>query len=509
MRVRNFRASRGSERSMRRLTAARQVLLAALLLGCLTSARPAAAAVRAPAITSVRCVRACLNQGTVEPGGLLRITGVRFSRGLRAVYQVSASGRRRSVATRVLTRTRVSAPVPADAVSGVLYVRDRAGRRSNRARALRVVRPSLTQSATLSGTAFDGSGMWIWYVSKSSGGDAQAIVTQAQQHGVSTVFVKSSDGTTAWSQFSSQLIAALKGAGLKVCAWQYVYGDQPEAEAQLGAQAVALGADCLVIDAESEYEGRYAQAQRYITALRQAIGPAYPVGLTSFPYVDYHPALPYSVFLGPGAAQFNLPQIYWKEIGGGLDAVLDHAYRFNRIYGRPIDPLGQLYDAPSSDEVLRYRELAAAEGSAGVSWWDWQDAQPAGWDAISQPLAPPAAPVPSQDDATYAPGGKGDPVVWAQEHLNGAGQFVAVTGNYDPATQQAVSQFQGSVGLPATGTIDTATWTALLKVTPVMVDWTAPAATASKARAARRRGHAPWSARLKPRRDEIRPHGRG
>jgi putative peptidoglycan binding protein len=495
---------------MRRLRAAFAGPL--LLLACLVLAVPAAARVRAPAISSVRCVRACLSPSTVEPGGLLRVTGARFSRGVRAVFQVSASGRKRSVATRVLTRSKLSAPVPADAVGGVLYVRDRAGRRSNHVRPLVVARPAVVQNnPTPSGTAFDGNGMWIWYVSKSSGGDPNAIVAQAHQYGITTVFVKSSDGTSSWSQFSPQLIAALKAGGLKVCAWQYVYGDQPEAEAQLGAQAVSLGADCLVIDAESQYEGRYAQAQRYMTTLRQAIGPDYPVGLTSFPYVDYHPALPYSVFLGPGAAQFDLPQVYWKEIGDGLDAVVDHTYRFNRLYGRAIDPLGQLYDSPPDDEVVRFRELAAADGSAGVSWWDWQEAQPDGWAAISQPLGALAPPAPAQDFASYGPGGKGDPVVWAQEHLDGAGQQVPVTGQYDAATQQAVSNFQAASGLPVTGTIDTGTWQALLKVTPVMVDWTAPAPPASSggATAARRRGHAPRSARLHARRYEIRVHGRG
>ena len=39
------------------------------------------------------------------------------------------------------------------------------------------------------------------------------------------------------------------------------------------------------------------------TISRQAIGPEYPLGLTSFPYVDYHPRVPYSIFLGPGGAQ--------------------------------------------------------------------------------------------------------------------------------------------------------------------------------------------------------------
>ena len=85
--------------------------------------------------------------------------------------------------------------------------------------------------------AFDGQGMWIWYVSHSNGGSVAAIVAQAHAAGVSTVFVKSSDGSSNyWSQFSPQLVAELHADGLKVCAWQYVYGTNPAGEAALGAR---------------------------------------------------------------------------------------------------------------------------------------------------------------------------------------------------------------------------------------------------------------------------------
>jgi len=488
----------------------RRIALLAATSAVLALAPPAAAAVRgAPRIASIACLRSCGDAQTVASGGLLRITGTRFSGGMRAVFPISASGRRRSVAARVVSRTTASVIVPADAIGGVIYVRDRLGRHSNAISPMRVAGPAAQQAPANGGatqTAFDGNGMWIWELPKSSGGDLAAIAAQAHSHGISTLFIKSSDGTSAWAQFSPQLVATLKAAGLHVCAWQYVYGNQPVVEAQRGAQAVQIGADCLVIDAESQYEGRYAAAQRYIAALRSAVGPAYPVALTSFPYVDYHPGLPFSVFLGPGGAQFNAPQIYWKEIGGGLDAVVNHTYRFNRPYGRPIVPLGQLYHDPPSADVVRFRQLVAAEGSQGVSWWDWQEAKPAAWDAIAQPLGALAPPAPAADDATFGSGGKGDLVVWTQEHLNGAGQSVKVNGTFDAATKQAVSQFQAGAGLPVTGVADTATWNALLRVTPVAPDWTASAAPA---RAARAGLGGPPTARLPARRDEIRAHGRG
>jgi hypothetical protein len=139
----------------------------------------------------------------------------------------------------------------------------------------------------------EGQGMWIWYIERSSGGSVPAIIAQAHAAGVTTVFVKSSDGSSNyWSQFSPQLVAELHAGGLKVCAWQYVYGTNPAGEAALGAEAVANGADCLVIDAEEQYEGKYAAAQTYIADLRAKIGAAYPLALASFPYVSYHPSFP-------------------------------------------------------------------------------------------------------------------------------------------------------------------------------------------------------------------------
>src|SRR5205085_217045 len=168
--------------------------------------------------------------------------------------------------------------------------------------------------------------------------------------------IKSSDGSANyWSQFSSRLVSELHANGLKACAWQYVYGSNPAGEAHLGAQAVANGADCLVIDAEAEYERRYAAAQTYLADLRAAIGPDYPIGLASFPYVSYHPSFPYSVFLGANGAQYNAPQMYWHDIGVSVDTVYANTYIANRIYTRPIFPLGQTYGGVSSSEILRFR----------------------------------------------------------------------------------------------------------------------------------------------------------
>jgi hypothetical protein len=303
--------------------------------------------------------------------------------------------------------------------------------------------------------------MWIWNVPKSSGGSPSAIAAQANAHGVRTVFVKSGDGANYWSQFSPQFVAALKAGGLKVCGWQYVYGGDPTGEAAVAAKAAVNGADCFVIDAESEYQGRYAQAQSYTQALRDAVGPDYPIGMSSFPYVDYHPRLPYSEFFARGGAQFNVPQVYWKAIGDSVDEALDHTYRYNRPYARAIVPVGQAYGGTSSADVVRFRQIAAVQGAAGASWWSWQAASASNWDAIGRPLTQYTGAAPATDYALVARGAKNDLVRWAQEHLQAAGQPVTVDGAFGSATVTAVKNFQAASGLPVTGEIDTATWRAL------------------------------------------------
>jgi hypothetical protein len=355
-----------------------------------------------------------------------------------------------------------------------------------------------------------GRGMWIWYVSRSSGGTVSGIVATARQYGVSTLVIKSSDGPTMWSQFDPSLVSAVHASGFRVCAWQYVYGNHPLLEAQVGAQAAHDGADCLVIDAEGEYQGKYVAAQSYITQLRKLIGSSYPVALAGFPYIDYHPGFPYSVFLGPGGAQYNSPQMYWKDIGASVNDVYAHTYAYNRVFEREIDPLGQVYQNPPMGQIIRFRQLSRTYGAAGVSWWNWQQASTAGWKAISIGAGNLSGVTPTSSTPVLQLHSIGDLVVWAQEHLVSAGYSTAVDGDYGPSTMAAVQRIQTAQGLTADGVVGPATWAALLRVGPAPVSWThtgavmASAADVRRSRAGRTlRLAVPKSASLPARRDEI------
>lgn len=378
--------------------------------------------------------------------------------------------------TRAGWTTRVPAGTRAGRVS--VTVTDRAHRRSN-ARRIAVLRTRSSSSPASGATAalpvaLRGNAMWIWDLPKSSGGNLDAIAARARSAGMQTVFVKSSDGAGLWRQFTPSLVAQLHARGLRVCGWQFVYGADPIGEARAAAATAAKGADCLIIDAETRYEGRYAAAQRYMQALRSAVGPDYPLGMTSFPYVDYHPQLPYSVFLGPGAAQANLPQVYWKAIGATVDAVSAKTFAQNRVYGTPIAPVGQAYDAPRPADLRRFRAIWAGYGAGGVSWWSWQAASSTTWRVLTEPV-PRAVSLPDPGWPALSKGSRGDQVIWLQQHLASFDPAIEVQGGgrFTAKTAASLRAFQTARGLPATGVTDGATWEAVLALPARPVDWTA------------------------------------
>jgi hypothetical protein len=465
------------------------VLLICVAAGAVGAPAAADGAVsRAPKLAGVRCVpataKSCQAGVAVRVGKQVQLRGTRLKLGMRVTFRWSKG----AIATK-LHRGNAGwvARVPAGVRPGSVQVavRDAAGRRSNvlKIRVLAEPKPVPAPATTGSGAlpaAFKGNGMWIWQLEKTEGGDVDAIAARAAAAGVTTVFVKAGDGTTPWSQFSPLLVGALHQHGIKACAWQFAYGSAPTGEANVAIAAIRAGADCFVIDAESQYEGRYASAQTYMSAVRAAVGASYPIGLTSFPYVDYHPSLPYSVFLAPGGAQANLPQAYWKDIGGSVDTISAHTLAHNRIYQTPIAPIGQTYDNPPGADLRRFRQLWAAYGAQGLSWWSWQATDAAHWNVLNE-AAPAVTVEPDPGYPTLGKGAKGDQVIWLQEHLTKTYPDVTVTGTFDAATIAAVKAIQTANGIAVTGTTDASTWQAALKLPFVAADWS----TATGAKAAR------------------------
>jgi peptidoglycan hydrolase-like protein with peptidoglycan-binding domain len=436
-----------------------------------------------PMITGVDCYRvgstSCTrNPRSVEMGGELVVHGQHLTSTLTVVFP--STGARAARVEKIVAPLRPTAhgfavTVPDGVKSGRIMLRTRSGVESRLYGPVTILpAPSTPVSDGLPNSAFDDPGIWIWYLNQTDGGNLANIAAKAKAAGIKTLFIKSSDGASNfWSQFSPAMVQTFHADGLNVCAWQYVYGADPAGEAAMGARAVADGADCLVIDAESEYQGNYAGAQTYIEDLRASIGPNYPVGLASFPYVDYHESEPYSVFLGPGGAQYDVPQVYWSAIGTSPASAYSHTYVENRIYGRPIVPIGQTYGNATPTQITQFRQLALAYGAPGLSWYSWQSTPNANWLALDAPLAPATGITVPTAWPSLSKGSRGDQVVWMQEHLASAEPQTPISGILDATTEAALKAFQASQGIPQSGVTDAATWTALLALQPVAVQWNA------------------------------------
>lgn len=312
-----------------------------------------------------------------------------------------------------------------------------------------------------------GVGMWIWYVNRSER-SLQGIVDRAKRNGVRTVHIKSGDGTSYWSQFDAA-VGPLKAAGLRVCAWQYVRGKRPEAEAAVAARAVRAGADCFMVDAEIEFERlpqRYQRASRYMRALRARVGTAYPIGLTTFPYVDLHGAFPYSAFLnGPNGAQFTMPQVYWRAFRVSPATAVERTMRWNRVYGKPIALLGSTYMRETAAHIRAFRCASQGAGVQGESWWAWQNTTRAQWPALGAPLTC-QAPLSLRPTTRYPVMGfraRGDAVRRLQALLRAQGMSLPVDGLLGRTTLGAMAAYRAARALPASSSTDDALWADLLQ----------------------------------------------
>jgi len=101
----------------------------------------------------------------------------------------------------------------------------------------------------------------------------------------------------------------------------------------------------------------------------------------------------------------------------------------------------------------------------------WQFSGARQWTALGSPFAPFGTPRRTDAYPLLKRGSRSDLVVWAQQHLMKAGLLSILNGDYGAGTQKAVTAFQGSRGLPATGRLDAATWAALLPIGPAAIKW--------------------------------------
>jgi hypothetical protein len=220
-----------------------------------------------------------------------------------------------------------------------------------------------------------GKGFIIWKVQSCEHGNTQAIVRKARSAGLSHVLVKVADGAQPYNASTLPgLAAGLKAAGIEVWGWQYVYGDAPLDEARAAVTAAGpLHLDGFVVNAEREYEGKFAQASAYMERVAAGLGET-PLALTSFRAPEYHPSFPWTEFLSH--CHLNMPQVFWTGGHDPAHLLQQTVEQFKHIYPiTPVIPTGAAYEEagwrPSPEEIRAFLSAARQMALDGVNFWNW------------------------------------------------------------------------------------------------------------------------------------------
>lgn len=238
--------------------------------------------------------------------------------------------------------------------------------------------------------AFSGRGMWIWRMVQAEDGQLQRIIEKAKLAGLDWVAIKAANGTSHWVQFNSEVIRKIQEVGIKVFGWVYAYGNNPQNEAEVAKGVLRLGCDGLIIDAEKEYEGKPAAAERYLSLIRAANPNAF-IAYSSFPIISKHFSFPFAEF--GRYCDVSLPQCYWRMMGYTPESMMERVWQEWDRWAEsmkdsgqersviPVLPVGQGFNV-ETEEIRRFVE--ASKAYSGISLWEWSQISQDGWYAYSK-----------------------------------------------------------------------------------------------------------------------------
>lgn len=228
-----------------------------------------------------------------------------------------------------------------------------------------------------------GKGMYVWLFKRCLKTPAE-MAAFAKQAGMSHIIIKVLDGAYRMAgdeanlQNLGALIAECHQRGVWVLGFQYVYGANPQAEANAAILLLKeFSLDGWVINAETQYKNKASQAEAYAKAVRQA-NPDLLIALSSYRYPLLHQDFPFNQFLK--YCDLNMPQVYWMQATNAA-AQLERCLREfadKRWVQKPILPTGAAFKEHGWEakptEVQAFLEKAKQLGLAGANFWEWHHA---------------------------------------------------------------------------------------------------------------------------------------
>jgi hypothetical protein len=226
-----------------------------------------------------------------------------------------------------------------------------------------------------------GKGIFVWQIAAVYGGDVVRIADEAGRANLSHVVIKIADGRYRYNiangrDLGAALISELRKRGIQAWGWQYIYGKNAAAEADLAAQLVQnLDLAGLVVNAEGEFKakGMASVAEQYMQRLRKKI-PRVPIALSSYRYPSTHYQFPFETFLKH--CDINMPQVYWQGSVNPAQQLRKSVNEYKALrHSRPIVPTGSAYGfgdwTATPDQITAFISEAKSLGLPAVNFWEW------------------------------------------------------------------------------------------------------------------------------------------
>jgi hypothetical protein len=255
-------------------------------------------------------------------------------------------------------------------------------------------------------TPVSGKGMWIWHLSWIENGDVSKIIGKVKSAGIKWVAIKTADGENFWTgkdELTSLLVGKFHSAGIRVFGCHYVYGNNAIEEAAVSNKILDIeGIDGLIIDAETEYEGKQDAAKEYLNSIRQNHPESF-IAYTTFGNPRAHTSFPYLEF--GKYCDVAMPQVYWIDWGiTPADAVNRMNEQWNELYSKwerngkgdsikPIIPMGQSSDETGTipakkGEITEFCNAVHESGYEGVIIFRYGTMQEEHWGEYAKCLLP-------------------------------------------------------------------------------------------------------------------------
>ena len=254
-----------------------------------------------------------------------------------------------------------------------------------------------------------GKWIWIWNWRRCDGGDPQRVAARLKAAGCRGAIIKAHDGphwrVGAFDQGRPwpEIAEALMAQGLKVGGWGYFYGQDPAGEAQRAIETIDHGqADLYVFDMEGEFKAQGNDAATIVKRVRQAVGPDYPLYVSTFAFYGFHRDFDWQV--APWLTGWA-PQVYWNVFAGltytsrgtryslqypagALPASFESYQDAGLLAGKAYAPVAGLYanrngNYPTVEHVQWFVQECRRRRFPWCSFWSYQHMDEAMWQAVA------------------------------------------------------------------------------------------------------------------------------